>query len=427
MTEAHRRVDVGGRRVDHALEPTGRVGVHRRRVRRVAGQHRPRERRRGFVGGEQVLGDLARGALATGRLQQCRCSPVEHPPLRERQLGPCRFAYQRVGEREAAIGQHPHHSGVGGGGEVVEHFVALGVERRRQQCRIDLLPQFGRCDHHPVRPLRQPGEPPRQHRAHALRHDRPPLLAIGLLGAGAQQPIDLDDEERVAAGVRPHRVDELRVVGRHQFGHRLPIEAGQVDHEVRPRERIEFTTAHGRHHDDAVLDRVRTEEVEERERLGVGPLQVVEHDRRRVRPMRLDDRPGQGVEHAEPVDTRTSTRGRPRSAGRRSWSTGPAMRRAAPGSTSTSAGRRHLRGLATTRLRHPPARAPPRPGRSCRHRDRRRSSPPPLARHGTDRTSSPTPRARRHDPRTGSSKPHHHHAPSRCVAVPPAARVHTSS
>ena len=240
------------------------------------------------------------------------------------------------------------------------------------------------------------------------------------VAAGAGQPGGLADVERVAVGARHDGVDDLggELGGgdpAYQLGGVGVVQAGEVEPQrlvpgqggQRGRERLgDLRRAVGAEHEQRRVGELGEDVDEQRERLVVGAVQVVEDDEQRAARRGLAEPGADRAVQPEPlgggvaleqrrvvVEQRRQRRLRSRRAGR-----------APPGSTGRAAGRPRPRGSGPTRRPSRPARRrPPRPASTCRRRARRTPAPPAAPRPRPARRPARAPPARRPGRRTPST------------------------
>ena len=232
-----------------------------------------------------------------------------------------------------------------GGLERVEHLVDAGAVQRGQQLQVEVPGQRGGGPQQLLRGLRQGGEPGGDHVAHAGRHPGPGVRRAQTLPPAQQ----LDDVERVAAGAV---AQPAGLVGVH---HGLPGGVGEDLHlvgvqagEVQPEDlaarqaRDEVGERAGRlregptgHEDDEpALVEVLHEVLEQPERRGVCPVQVVQHQQHRLLLRRPDERVEDAVEEPETVGEALRGRGEQLVGGRHGYawtSLGQPAQHAGPG------------------------------------------------------------------------------------------------
>ena len=281
-----------------------------------------------LVHGPQVVaGELGGSRLrpaAARRLQGGGGLEVEPGPGRRVELAVQDLAEQVMGEPPGAelAGRGDQHPGPGGLAEQGQHR-AGGLAGHGGQ---DLGPEVG-TEHRgrlqqPEAGVAEGGQPAQDRIAHPVRD-------LGGARVGDQQPADLLDEERVAAGAPPHARAQLGVglaagdAGEH-LGDLGGVEAAQGQGPalgLQPGDRAGQRVA-GRHLDVAVGDDQQLGaaagppgvEGGQLDRCRVGPVEVVEHDHQRPGPGGLEQGGADGVEVLEPGRGRRRPRRRRRPA-----------------------------------------------------------------------------------------------------------------
>ena len=279
-----------------------------------------------LVDGPQVvagqLGRSRRRPAAASRLQGGGGLEVEPGPGRRVELAVQDLAEQVVGEPPGPelAGGGDQHPGPGGLAEQGQHG-AGGLAGHGGQ---DLGPQVG-TEHRgrlqqPEAGVAEGGQPAQDRVAHPVRD-------LGGARVGDQQPGDLLDEERVAAGAPLHAGAQLGVglaagdAGEH-LGDLGGVEAAQGQGPalgLQPGDRGGQRVA-GRHLDVAVGDDQQLGaaagpagvEGGQLDRCRVGPVEVVEHDHQRPGPGGLEQGGADGVEPLEPGRGRRRRRRRRR-------------------------------------------------------------------------------------------------------------------
>ena len=187
---------------------------------------------------------------------------------------------------------------------------------------LEIATDGGSPREHAVGALGELVEAPPHHLADALRDRQLPVChARGAVPASeatlaGEQTHHLADEERVALGLLPDRGDQvsrgLRARGHlHESGHGRGVEAAEHDPATpldasqlaqRPRERMmatELDVPVGADHQQSGARQLPRHELEELQRGGVRPVEVVEHDHQRARARRRGQERVHRVEEPE--------------------------------------------------------------------------------------------------------------------------------